>query len=236
MESFQLFEQEINPNSNRDCNSKREAPFYIHSSESKPKLPPVTSWPKVLGVDKNIAAATMKMISSEPPKHKSTMTRSKTTGDMSQLPHAGTASTNGKPAKSGWRRPSYLKAQEEVLANEPAISAERRARAIAAAQRNARRSGIGIRIGNGMNPINPTTAGSAPISRGKMQPPPPPATKHAPRHSLPPPRNSSASNSASTSAGTSTSGEMLKRVFSESVRSVRRIGRSFTGLSGSGEG
>ena len=240
LESFELFAQEVNPKSDRDCNSKRETPCYTHVTESKPKLPAATSWPKVLGVDKNIAAATMKMINTEP-KPKSSMTRSKTTGDMSQpATHPGTGSTDGKPAKAGWRRPSYLKAQEEVLANETAMSAERRARAMAAAQRNARRrSGIGIAIA--FNPTHPATAAdSTPTAPGKMHPPSP-ATKHVPRHSLPPPwpRKSSVSNSASmsTSASTSasTSSEMLKRVFSESVRSVRRMGRSFTGLSGSAD-
>jgi hypothetical protein len=236
VESFELFAQEINPKSERDCHSKREAAFSTHSTESNPKLLAATSWPKMLGVDKNIAAATMKMINTEPkPKPKPSMTRSKTTGDMIQLTAPDTGSTNKKAAKTGWRRPSYLQAQEEVLANEIAMSAERRARAVAAAQRSARRrSGIGIAIGMNLahSTITTTTAGSAPTAQAKMLAPAP-ATKHAPRHSLPP-RKTSASNSASTNS--TTSGEMLKRVFSESVRGVRRIGRSFPGLGGSGDG
>jgi hypothetical protein len=229
VESFEVFAQEINSKSDQERDSKRQAPFYTHSSESKARLLAATSWPKVLVVDKNIAAATMKMINTEP-KPKPSMTRSKTTGDMGQFTNVSTGSTSGKPPKVGWRRPSYLKAQEEVLATETSLTAERRARAVAAAQRSARRSGIGIGVGISINidPGNPTTT-STTAPQGKTQPP---TTKRPPRHSLP--RKNSASNGGGT--GATTSGKMLKRVFSESVRSVRRIGRSFTGLSGSGDG
>jgi hypothetical protein len=165
-------------------------------------------------LDNNIAAATMKIINAEP-KPRSSMTRSKTTGDMGRSTKASLAGTGGKGAKLGWRRPSYLKAQEEVFAGEMALTAERRARAVPTAQRNVRRSDIGLGGMTRSDFISQSTAL-------------PPATKPPVRHSLP-------RKSSGLKAGTGTNAETLKRVFSESVRSVRRIGRSFTGLSGSGD-
>lgn len=188
----------------RESASERRGPFYPHSIEKKG-----------LAMDNNIAAATMKIISAKP-RPTLAMIRSKTMGDIGQSTKAPMFRTGGKEARTGWRRPSYLKAQEEVLASEMALNAERRARAAAAAQRNARRSGVGL---GGI-----TRSGCAAPSTVLL-----PATKPSVRHSLP-------QKSSGSKASTGTNTETLKRVFSESVRSVRRMGRSFTGLSGSGEG
>ena len=208
--SFEDFAQEINAKYEQESAVRLQAPSYNHStdSDSKARVLAADFSPDMLGTDKNIAAATMNMMNTQP---MPSMTRSKTTGDMLQTRNLASSSTSGKAAKVGWRRPSYLKAQQEVLVNETTLSAERRARAVAAAQRNARRSG--------------TMGAVSGSPQGNMLPP---ATKLAARHSLP--RKSSGSN-----VGTGTSAEMFKKVFSESVRSVRRMGRSFTGMSGTGD-
>ncbi len=202
--SFEEFAQEIDAKYEKEFAAKQPASFYTHSSESKARLFSTGCRPKVLGIDKTIAAATMRMINTNP-KPKASMTRSKTTGDMEHITRGTFNSTSKKDAKLRWRRPSYLKAQEEVLAGETGgLSAERRARAVVAAQRNAGRSNVGY----------DTETSSEAAAQGKM------------------PRKSSGSSGAT---GAGTSGEMLRRVFTGSVRSVRRIGRSFTGLSGSGD-
>ncbi|ERF74809.1 hypothetical protein EPUS_03193 [Endocarpon pusillum Z07020] len=214
--SFEEFAQQIDESYEKVFAAKQPAPFHIHSSDSKARLFSTGLCPKVPGLDKNIAAAAMRMINTNP-KPNPSMTRSKTTGDMGQIETEVITGTNRKHAKVGRRRPSYLKAQEEVLVGEMgALSAGRRARAAAAAQQNARR-----RTGISSDVVR--NAEDAP--QGKM---PAPVAKQTSRHSMP--RKSSAS-----SGGPGTGGEMLKRVFSESVRSVRRMGRSLTGLSGSGD-
>ena len=214
--SFEEFAQQIDARYEKEFAAKQPAPFYMHSSDSKARLFSTGLRPKVLGMDKNIAAATMRMINTNP-KPKPPMTRSKTTGDMGQIKTEVITGTNRKDAKVGWRRPSYLKAQDEVLVGETSgLSAGRRARVVAAAQQNARRR-------TGFSSDVARNSGDA--LQGKTLAP---VTKLTSRNSMP--RKSSAS-----SGGPGTSGEMLKRVFSESVRSVRRMGRSFTGLSGSGD-
>ncbi|KAF7510510.1 hypothetical protein GJ744_006356 [Endocarpon pusillum] len=221
--SFEEFAQQMDAGYEKIFAAKQPAPFYIHSSDSKARLFSTRLCPKVPGLDKNIAAAAMRMINTNP-KPNACMTRSKTTGDMGQIKTEVITGTNRKNAKVGRRRPSYLKAQEEVLLCETGgLSAGRRARAVAAAQQNARRrTDLGISSDVARNAED---AEDAP--QGKMLPP---VTKLTGRHSMP--RKSSAS-----SGGPGTGGEMLKKVFSESVRSVRRMGRSFTGLSGlSGSG
>jgi hypothetical protein len=217
--SFQDFAHEIDAKYEQLVVAKRQSPFNTHSAESRTRLLAAGLRPKVLGFDHNLAAATMKMLSTET-KPRPSMTRSKTMGDVAE---SKKSVADGKEAKSGWRRPSYLKAEQEVLASEIALSAERRARAVAATQRHARRSGIGV--GAGPNTVSAITAHANML--------PPPTTKNAAsRYGLP--RKSSAG--STTGMGIGTNAEMLKRVFSESVRSVRRMGRSFTGLSGSEDG
>ncbi len=204
VKSFEEFAQEIEAKYEREFAAKQPAPFYTHFSESKARLFSTGCRPKMLGIDNTIAAATMRMINTNP-KPKAFMTRSKTTGDMGNITTKSINSTGKKDAKFGWRRSSYLKAQEEVLAGETGgLSGERRGRGMGPAQRNARRSNVG----------SDTATSPEAAAQGKM------------------PRKSSGS-SGGTGAGTS--GEMLRRVFTGSVRSVRRIGRSFTGLSGSGD-
>ncbi len=214
LRSFDVFAQEIDAKYEQESAATQQSQFCTHSAETKARLIATGFRPKVLGLDKNIAAATMKVINTEL-KLKPSMTRSKTMGDVAQITKAVTDGKSEKDAKVGWRRPSYLKAQEEVLASEVALGAERRARAVAAAQRNARRSGIGVGAATGTRIL----AQDRVVLSG-MKPPA--------RHSLP-------RKSSGTSAGMGTNAEMLKRVFSDSVRSVRRMGRSFTGMSGSGD-
>jgi hypothetical protein len=207
--SFEDFAHEI------DTRYEQQTAARQQTAESNTSFLAAGLRPKVLAMDRNIAAATMKLINTEP-KSKPTMTRAKTMGDIVHITKTAADSTSAKNIKVGWRRPSYLKAQEEVLASERTSSAERRVRAVATSQKKTRRSDIGVG-----DTHRPNMA-----LNGKMPPPPP---KVGPRHSLP--RKSSGSN-----GGTGTNAEMLKRVFSESVRSVRKMGRSFTGLSGSGDG
>lgn len=102
------------------------------------------------------------------------------------------------------------------MASEIALSAERQAKAVPASQGHATGSDMGLGITN--------TAG---ISATGMTLPP--ATKSAGRHSLARQRSGS-------SVEMSIGADMLKRVFSGSVRGVRRIGRSLNGMSGSGDG
>jgi hypothetical protein len=207
--SFEDFAQEIDAKYDQITAAEGQVSFHSHPVESKARLFAAGLRPKVLGVDRNIAAATLKMMNTER-KPRPSMTKSKTMGDITQVTKA-----TAKEAKIGWRRTSYLKAQEEVLASEMELSAERRARVAAAAQRTARRSGIG---GNVVTSSGTTT-------QSEMLPP---AMKPAVRHSLP-------RKSSGTGPVMGTNAEMLKRVFSESVRSVKRMGRSFTGMSGSGD-
>lgn len=212
--SFDEFAHQMDESYEKVFAAKQPAPFYIHNSDSKARLFSTGFCPKVPALDKNIAAAAMRMINTNP-KPKPHMTRSKTTGDVGQMKTEVVTGTNRKDAKVGWRRPSYLKAQEEVLIGETGgLSAGRRARAAAAAQQNARRR----------TDISSDVARNAEYApQGELLAP---VTKLTSRHSMP--RKSSAS-----SGGPGTGGEMLKKVFSESVRSVRRMGRSLTGLSGS---
>lgn len=214
MRSFEDFAQEVHAKYQQESAAKRQGPFFTHSTGSKARLLAAGFRPKALGADKNIAVATVKMIDTQA-RSKPSMTGSKTSGDMSHVTQALAARRSGREAKVGWRRPSYLKAQEEVLASEIALNAERRARVVAASQKNARRSDIGSAV-----------ATSPAAWHRKVLPP---TMKPAAGHGLP--RKSSGS-----SVETGRSAEMLKRVFSGSLRGVRRIGRSFTGMSGSGDG
>jgi hypothetical protein len=214
LRAFQVFEQEIQAKYAQESAAERQYPFYMHSAESKVRLLAAGFRPKVIGVDKNIAAATMRVINTKP-KPVISMARSKTMGDLGQTKKAVTAGADGKEAKVGWRRPSYLKAQVEVLASEMALNTERRGGAMAAAQRNPKRSGFGVGVTG-----SPRTTGKDKMLPANAKPVGP--------HSLP-------RKSSGTGAGAGTNAEMLKRVFSEGVRSVRRMGRSFTRMSGSGE-
>ena len=212
--SFEVFEREIRANLEQEFIPERKGPFYKHSAESKARALAADFRPRVLGLDNNIAAATMKIINAAP-KPKSSMIRSKTMGDVEQSTKATVGGTTEKDAKVGWRRPSYLKAQKEVTASEMALGTERRVTAAAAAQWNTRRGGIGI--GGPSSAAFATETTMLPLT-----------TKPKVRQSLP-------GKSSGSKAGSDTNAETLKRVFSGSVRSLRRMGRSFTGMSELGD-
>jgi hypothetical protein len=213
--SFETFEKQIRARYKLESLAAKQTTFYTHSAESKGRLLAAGFRPKVLGIDSNIAAATMKLVSSEA-KQKPSMIRSKTMGDIAPSKKQIASGTSPRDPAAACRRPSYLKVQEEVLTHDLTLTPERRARAIAAAQRNAMRSGI-----------HPATSGLT--AQGKMLRPTPQ------QQALRRPSAQRKSSAASSAGGTGTNAEMLKRVFSESVRSVRRMGRSFTGMSGSGD-
>lgn len=172
----------------------------------------------MLGTDKDPTVASMKTVGREP-NSKFSMAKSKTMWDMSQPTSALAHGANGKVAKIGLRRPSYLKARAEVVAAEMTLSAEERAGAGTTSQKNVRTSGVDV--GGTTVATGSTVLGVTPT----------PAVRPSIRHSLP--RKSSGTGGGN---GTGTNADVIKRVFSESVKSVRRMGRSFTGLNGAGEG
>jgi hypothetical protein len=217
LKSFHTFEREILAKLEAESAALQRGQSCTHSVDRKARASTAGSCSNVLGTDKDPTAATMKTVGREP-NSKLSMTKSKTMWDMSQPTNALAHGANEKVAKIGSRRPSYLKARAEVVAAETTLSAERRAGAGTTSQKNVT---SGVDIGGTTVATGSTVLGITPT----------PAVRQSIRHSLP-----RKSNGTGGGNGTGTNADVIKRVFSESVKSVRRMGRSFTGLNGAGEG
>lgn len=220
LRSFQIFAQEVLDRYEKNTESKNRAKTNARSAESSAGLLASVFSPKASARDKNIITATMRIINTER-RQQPLMRRSNTIGDLEKISHESvTGSTTEEDTFGGDRRPSCINVQEKALASE--MRADQRAKAEATSQRGAGRNSASVEQ-IGISDTAKTDQMWPNISRTVTK------AKPAVRYSLP-------KESIRATPGTATNAEAIKRVFSEGVRSVRKIGRNFTGTSSSGDG
>ena len=219
--SFQEFHQKMRPSTVTTRQVRHS--FYGQLAQSK-----AGNWPSQLDpqeLRKNVAVVptTMQSIQGKM-KPRSSFPRSNTTGDLKNTGDSAVNGARNVVAKIGWHRPSYLKAEKRIVTKESSFGGRQKEIAKVDPCKSSLGRTENAPILSEQDAIgaeaDPRTTYNLPAATGTTKT----MTPLALHHTL--------SKDGRVSTGLATSNaEVFKKVFSDSVRGMKKMGRTFTGTS-----